>query len=317
MNLAATNYFILAVVLYYLILFTMSLRRRGSSAHDGPTVLPFFVIFVPCRNEELVLDRTLSHLTALSYEGSYRVLVVNDASIDATAHIADEWSRRSSSVRVVHRTADQGGKGKSDVLNHAYAALGRYVATGDSWLEGAPFGDIVVGIVDADGELEKSCLDRVAPYFWDPTVGTTQIGVRIANARQSLLARMQDMEFVAFTWLVQVARDWLGSSGLGGNGQFTRFTALRSLGDIPWTTDALTEDLELGLQLVEHGWRTRFCHETYVDQQGLEHWRPLLRQRTRWIQGHYQCWRHLRRLARGQGIPWATRVDLITYLLLV
>jgi cellulose synthase/poly-beta-1,6-N-acetylglucosamine synthase-like glycosyltransferase len=141
--------------------------------------------------------------------------------------------------------------------------------------------------------------------------------VRIANADRSLLARLQDMEFVAFSWLVQVARDHLGSSGLGGNGQFTRLSALESLGTAPWAPKALTEDLDLGLQLIESGWRTRFCHLTSVDQQGLEAWRPLLRQRTRWIQGHYQCWRHIPRLWRRRGIPLAARLDLSLYLLLV
>jgi 1,2-diacylglycerol 3-beta-glucosyltransferase len=317
MNLAFTSYFILAVVTYYVALFIMSMRRRGPNPSQGQIGLPFFVIFVPCRNEELVIDHTLSCLTALTYKGNYRVLVMDDASSDATPSIADEWARRTNIIRVVHRASAQGGKGKSDVLNHAYRSVCDWLDTGDAWLAGAASDEIIVGIVDADGELERGCLDKVAPYFGEPTVGTTQIGVRIANARRSLLARMQDMEFVAFTWLVQIARDWLGSSGLGGNGQFNRLSALMTLGDVPWAPDALTEDLELGLQLVEHGWRTRFCPETYVDQQGLEHWRPLLRQRTRWIQGHYQCWRHIRKLASSEEIPVATRVDLITYLLLV
>jgi cellulose synthase/poly-beta-1,6-N-acetylglucosamine synthase-like glycosyltransferase len=175
----------------------------------------------------------------------------------------------------------------------------------------------VLAIVDADGQLEPDCLNVVAPYFADPAVGTVQIGVRIANAGESTLARMQDIEFVGFSWLVQVARDRLGSSGLGGNGQFTRLDALAGLGSAPWAPRALTEDLDLGLRLVEQGWRTRFCHETSVRQQGLNRWKPLLRQRTRWIQGHYQCWRHIGPLLRSQRTRLRTRLDLILYLVLV
>jgi len=125
------------------------------------------------------------------------------------------------------------------------------------------------------------------------------------------------MEFVGFTYLVQVARDHLGSSGLGGNGQFTRLDALASIGPAPWARGALTEDLELGLSLVERGWRTRFCPDTFVSQQGLTSWRPLLRQRTRWIHGHYQCWKHVPRLLVAKDVPWRARLDLTTYLLLV
>jgi cellulose synthase/poly-beta-1,6-N-acetylglucosamine synthase-like glycosyltransferase len=314
-DLTITSYVILAIVLYYAVLFVMSFRRRPAPANTED--LPLFVILVPARNEELVLDATLANLTGMQYGAQYRVLVVNDASTDRTAEIADAWSIRDPRIRARHRRPEQAGKGKSDVLNYAYQSIRDWCAHGDPWLAGYPAEGIVLGIVDADGRLEQHALSAVSAYFGDPTVGTTQIGVRIANADTSTLARMQDMEFVGFSWLVQVARDHLGSSGLGGNGQFTRLTALMTLGDLPWSPGALTEDLDLGLRLVEQGWRTRFCHLTYVDQQGLEHWKPLLRQRTRWIQGHYQCWSHIWPLLRSRKTRLATRLDLILYLILV
>ncbi len=314
-DLTVLSYVILAIVGYYVLLFAMSRTRKAAPVY--PDSRPLFVILVPARNEELVLDGTLANLTELAYGGDHRVLVVNDASSDGTAAIADDWAARDPRVRARHRSVAEAGKGKSDVLNYAHAAVRQWCENGDPWLGGHTEDDIVLAIVDADGQLEASALDRVAPYFGDATVGTVQIGVRIANAETSTLARMQDMEFVGFSWLVQVARDRLGSSGLGGNGQFTRLTALNSLAGPAWSQGALTEDLDLGLRLIEAGWRTRFCHLTYVNQQGLEQWRPLLRQRTRWIQGHYQCWRHIAPLARASKVRMATRVDLIIYLVLV
>jgi 1,2-diacylglycerol 3-beta-glucosyltransferase len=313
-DLTVPSYVILAVVVYYVILFTMS---RVHAPAPQPGTEPLVVILVPARNEELVLDATLANLTSLQYAAPYRILVVNDASTDATARIADDWATRDARVRGRHRPPDQAGKGKSDVLNYAFNQVRSWIAADDPWLAGHGEAAIVVAIVDADGRLEHSALDWVAPYFADPAVGTVQVGVRIANAGTNLLARMQDIEFVGFTSLVQVARDRLGSSGLGGNGQFTRLAALASLPGPPWTPGALTEDLELGLRLVEAGWRTRFCHRTYVEQQGLEQWRPLLRQRTRWTQGHYQCWRHIMPLARARAVRLVTRLDLILYLLLI
>lgn len=314
-DLTITSYVISAIVMYYVALFVLSSHRRSREAEGG--FRPLVVVMVPARNEELVLDETLANLCALTYSGRYRVLVLDDGSDDRTGEICREWEMRDERVRAIHRTPEIAGRGKSDVLNHGYRAVRDWHDAGDSWLAGCPTAEIVLGIVDADGRLEEDCLEIVAPYFTDPTVGTTQIGVRIANADRSLLARMQDMEFVAFTWLVQIARDNLGSSGLGGNGQFTRLSALETLGATPWEPKALTEDLDLGLQLIERGWHTRFCHLTSVDQQGLESWRPLLRQRTRWIQGHYQCWRHIPRLWRTPGIPLAARLDLSLYLVLV
>jgi 1,2-diacylglycerol 3-beta-glucosyltransferase len=314
-DLTAASYVIFAIVLYYVALFVLSAHRRKGEHDLG--YRPLFVVMVPARNEELVLDETLSSLSALDYSGPYRVLVLDDGSTDGTWEICERWTARDPRIRAIHRDASIAGRGKSAVLNHGYRTVRESEKQHDPWLGGATTEDIVLGIVDADGRLEDRCLEVVAPYFGPPAVGTTQIGVRIANADRSLLARLQDMEFVAFTWLVQIARDHLGSSGLGGNGQFTRLSALASIGSEPWEPNALTEDLDLGLQLVERGWRTRFCHLTYVDQQGLERWRPLLRQRTRWIQGHYQCWRHIPKLWRSRRVPMGARLDLSLYLLLV
>lgn len=305
------------VVVYYGILFLVSLFRAAPVVAPDGWRPPLFVIVVPARNEERVIDATVENLRNLTYGGGYRILVVDDASTDATSAIAAAHAVPDHRVRVLIRTPQQGGQGKSAVLNHAYGVLRDACLDFDPWLEGRATHDIVYAIVDADGRLEPDSLETVAPYFVGDTVGSTQVGVRIYNATENALARMQDIEFVGFTHLVQIARDRMGSSGLGGNGQFTRMSALMSLGDQPWKPTALTEDLDLGLRLVERGWRTRFCHRTTVAQQGLTAWKPLLRQRTRWIQGHYQCWSHIPRLLGARGATFLGRLDLILYLFLV
>lgn len=313
-DLTLVSWVIAVIVAYYTLLFFVSwFRRRPPAA--GAT--PLMVLVVPARNEELVLDSTLRAFSDLEYDGAYRVLVIDDASTDRTPAIAEAWSEADPRIRASRRVLPEAAQGKSEVLNHAYRLISGWLRAGDPWLEGHDPGDVVLVIVDADGHLEPRALHTVAPYFGDQTVGSVQIGVRIANADTNALARMQDIEFVGFSWLVQIARDWIGSSGLGGNGQFTRLSALMTLRGDPWQRGALTEDLDLGLRLVAGGWRTRFCHLTHVDQQGLTTWRPLLRQRTRWIQGHYQCWRHLAPLATSRHTPIAARLDLMLYLVLV
>ena len=104
--------------------------------------------------------------------------------------------------------------------------------------------------------------------------------------------------------------------GLGGNGQFTRLRALRQLGPAPWS-DCLTEDIDLGLHLTRRGWTIRFCRTTSVTQQGVLTIRAWLRQRTRWAQGHYQCWDHVPRLLSAGNVPLWTRLDLVLYLFFV
>ncbi len=272
------------------------------------------VLVIPARNEELVIDDTLASLTGLDYE-DLLVMVVNDGSTDDTSVRAHRFEARGR-VLVVDRSPEIAGRGKGDVLNHAYSLLNRMLRDRDPLLRGHDAEHIVVGVMDADGQLDRDALREVAPYFNDARVGGAQIGVRIANATDGVLTRMQDMEFVGFSSVVQRARDWMGSVGLGGNGQFTRLSALNSLGARPWTA-CLSEDLDLGLSLVEKGWRIRFCSTTFVAQQGLRRLRPLFRQRARWIQGHYQCWRHVPSILTSRRQRLATRIDLVLYLLMV
>ena len=311
------SYLMALVVLYYLALFVVAAtaRRRRAPVDRGRS--PLVVMLVPLRDEELVLDTTVARLLDLDYDGPWRVLLIDDGSRDATAAMADAWGAREDRVRVVHRSPERSGRGKGDALNAGHTLVRVWRAAGDPWLADYPDDEVVVGVVDADGRLDRGTLGAIAPYFADPSTGGVQIGVRIVNATTSLLARMQDMEFVAFSWLVQVARDTVGSVGLGGNGQFTRLSALASLGPTPWSARALTEDLDLGLRLAEAGWRNRFCPGAFVSQQGLTHWRAYLRQRTRWIQGHYQCWGHLPRIWGSRRLGLATKIDLSAYLIMV
>ena len=311
LNVTVLGVVMMAVVVYYFGLFALSVLRERRLPDPGDCLI---VLVVPAHNEELVIAKTLESLVRLEYP-HFLVLVMNDGSLDATSSIARSFEA-TGRVAVVDRDAAVAGRGKGAVLNHAFEIVSAMVTAADARLAGRSADDIVVGIVDADGQLERKALARVAPCFVDPGVGAVQIGVRIANARDGLITRLQDLEFIGFSFYVQAARDRIGSVGLGGNGQFNRLSALASLGRPPWT-DCLTEDLDVGLALAADGWRIRFRRGTYVAQQGLRSPRLLLRQRTRWVQGNYQCMAHIPKLLRSRKAPLVTRVDLCVYLLMV
>jgi 1,2-diacylglycerol 3-beta-glucosyltransferase len=307
------GYFMALVSLYYLALFVLSLRIFAR--HDPPLKnAPPIGLVVPAHNEELVIAHTLESLVRLEYD-RYVVIVVDDGSTDRTAEIARSFEA-SGRVLVVQRAPEVAGQGKGAVLNEGYRVLEQLISERHPLVAGFEAGDVVLGIVDADGELEPNALTEIARLFADPRVGGVQMGVIIGNAATGLLPRCQDLEFVGFSHLAQAARDRIGSVGLGGNGQFTRVAALRSLERPPWT-DCLTEDLDLGLHLTRLGWRIRFCRTTSVTQQGVRTLRAWLRQRTRWAQGHYQCWDHVPKLLGAGNVPILTRLDLTLYLLFV
>ena len=98
-NTTVLSYFVLGVVAYYTTLFLVSLRQRPAPTPTRADS-PLMVVLVPARNEELVLDETLSNLTSLDY-GDYRVLLMNDGSTDRTSEIAHRWSEADSRVMVI------------------------------------------------------------------------------------------------------------------------------------------------------------------------------------------------------------------------
>ena len=286
---------------------TVALSRRKLPVPSTGAEPERFVFVVPALNEERVIGATVHSLLGACGERG-RVLVIDDGSTDTTGQILDRLrATHPDRVWVLTRRAPAARQGKGAALNAAYQLV-RDTTLADGLNPSA----VVLGIVDADGRLEPAVLAQVAPYFRDPRVGAVQLLVRIRN-RARLLCRFQDYEFLVFSSLTQTAREKLGSVGLGGNGQFTRLAALMDLGEAPWTA-CLTEDLDLGVRLAIAGWQNRFCGETFVDQQGLDSLPRLLRQRTRWAHGHFQCWQLIPKVI-ASTLPTVTVLDLCYYLL--
>jgi 1,2-diacylglycerol 3-beta-glucosyltransferase len=263
----------------------------------------FFVFMMPCLNEEKVLLNSLQRLLSIPGE-DFVVLVIDDGSDDNTVQaVSGILGER---VWLLSRKPPHAREGKGEALNAGV----RYL-TGSGHLTGRDPDNVIVVVVDADGRLDPQSIEEVRPYFANPTIGAVQIGVRINNREQSRLARMQDMEFVIYTEVFQRGRRHLGSVGLGGNGQFMRLSAMMSLGASPWTR-SLTDDLDLGVRLIAAGWRNEYCSTVAVHQQGVVELRRLIRQRSRWFQGHLQSWKLIPLVLRSA--PRRARADLLYHL---
>lgn len=280
-------------------------RRRPTvpgdpSGHD-------WHFFVPCRDEEAVIAATVTCLRA-DFPDSH-VWVIDDASDDRTGLITAAIADQDSYVQLVSRRRPHARIGKGAALNAAYEAMNTHLGEVDR-------SRVVVCVVDADGRLSADATARVSgpDGFGDPDTGGVQIGVRmrnvdderpvphrgrLANAYARLLVRMQDAEFAVSNTGMQLLRRRTGSVGLGGNGQFTRLSALDRIAAAerrPWKQDALLEDYELGMHMRLAGYRVTHVADTWVSQEALPYTRRFLTQRTRWAQGNIQCVRYAGRI---------------------
>ncbi|AUG81565.1 N-acetyl-glucosamine transferase [Kitasatospora sp. MMS16-BH015] len=279
----------------------------GTAAETGETPQAVYVL-IPCLNEEQVIAATVRGALA---DPRARVIVVDDASDDGTGARAREAATLAGAggrLTVHRRDLPQARQGKGPALNAGYHLIEQDVRR-----RALDPDQVVVCVMDADGRLSDGALDAVLPLFEDPRVGGVQLAVRIRN-RTTWLTRIQDVEFWALSGISQFGRVRTGTVSLGGNGQFTRLSALRSVGERPWAA-ALTEDLELALELAIAGWRLTTTPHAHVDQQALTSLRALVRQRTRWFQGHMTAMRHAPRIWTSPRIGHAASLELLLYLL--
>ncbi|WKX69379.1 glycosyltransferase family 2 protein [Streptomyces sp. XD-27] len=284
-----------------------SLRAQLRSAHGRPVELPAdwsVFVLVPCLNEERVIGNTLHCL--LDGQPGVRIIVVDDGSDDATARIVRaEYGDR---VTLVRRTPPAARQGKGAALNAGLGAVRERAKE-----EGLDPGQVLVCVLDADGRMTPGAVSRVTLLFEEPTVGGAQLAVRI-RGRHRWALRLQDFEFWALSALTQFGRIATGTVSMGGNGQFSRLSALDSVGTYPWS-DSLTEDLDLGISLAARGWTVTSTTGAFVSQQGLTNPRRLLRQRTRWHHGHMSAITRLPELWARPSVGVLGRMELTGYLL--
>ncbi|MCL6515922.1 glycosyltransferase [Alicyclobacillus sp.] len=261
---------------------------------------PFVSILVPARNEESVIEGTVRSLAGLDYlcdgRPGFEIIVIDDASTDGTPGVLERLTREIEVLRVVRRPAGSTG-GKAAALNE-----GLRHARGD-----------IIAVFDADTRVKPGFLRYPMLYLADPRVAGVQTGVRVYNARENWLTRMQDSEFAIFCGYYQKVRTLLGGFvGLGGNGQLVKAQPLRRVGG--WRPGTLTEDLDLSVRLLLAGYRVAFCPEAELRQEAVTTLGAFIRQRTRWSQGNLQTALRYFRPIRRSRLPWFRKWDALLYL---
>lgn len=300
------------------------LRHRKLTPGD-PAAFSFH-LFIPCRDEEMVIATTIER--ARCYFPDAHVWVIDDDSDDNTVTIASRYAA-DPFVHIVRRRRPEARTGKGHALNAAYMEL-------NNWLPAQiDRENTIVSVIDADGEMAGNALHVVSSkeVFGNPNIGAAQIAVwmknredkvpypgrgRLSNMRARWIIRMQDIEFRTGSAAMQALRARAGTVGLGGNGQFTRLSVLDAISlqqGRPWN-GALLEDYELGLQVLFTGSKIKHVYDTHVSQEAVPSIRRLLTQRTRWAQGNIQCVRYIPQIVRSQHFSSAGVVETCYYLVL-
>ncbi len=229
-----------------------------------------FAVLVAAHNESQVISPLLENLKRLDYPKSlYDVYVIADNCTDNTAEIA----RQHGVIAAERKTEKDRGKG--------YAI--RWML--ERLKESETAYDAVV-MFDADNLVGTNFL-RVMNEWLLKGKKVIQGYLDIKNPYDSWVTISMAISYWYTNRMWQLARYNLGlSCALGGTGLCIDMPLLQRLG---WEATGLTEDVEFGAKCVSHGIYPVWAHDAKVYDEKPISLIASMRQRLRWMQGHFNC----------------------------
>jgi cellulose synthase/poly-beta-1,6-N-acetylglucosamine synthase-like glycosyltransferase len=255
--------------------------RSGVPALDAPPAdeMPFVSLHVPAYNEppDMVIE-TLQSLTALDYP-HYEIIALDDNTTDeATWRPVEAWCREHG-VKFMHLEEWPGYK--SGALNYAL----RHMIDPRTEL---------IGVIDADYQLEPDFLRRCAPLFADRSVGFIQAPQDYRDWEQAPFYRRLYYSYQYFFAVSQPSRNERDGAIFAGTMGLIRREAIEQVGG--WDEWCITEDAELSLRLLAKGWSGIHVDRSFgVGVMPLT-FEALKGQRFRWCFGGIQMMRRHWRL---------------------
>ncbi|MBF9224089.1 glycosyltransferase [Hymenobacter ruricola] len=245
--------------------------RGAQAAVALPVPLPRVSILIAARDEELALPRCLASLRALEYPAELlEILVGDDASTDRTAAVAEAAMQGfAGRFRVIPIAENLGAaRGKANVLAH----LARH-ATTDFFF-----------ITDADIHLPATWIAALLGHA-APGVGTVTGITAVRGPR--LFDHLQGIDWLLSLSLVQVVSEQGRPVTAMGNNMLVTRAAYAATGGYEALPFSVTEDFALFQAVVARGFGFRhvFSAAARADSLPMPSWRPLLRQRRRWLRG--------------------------------
>jgi cellulose synthase/poly-beta-1,6-N-acetylglucosamine synthase-like glycosyltransferase len=262
-------------------------RRRSEHGvlMEGPdTPHPFVSLHVPAHAEppEMVIA-TVRSLLQLDYD-RFEVVVIDDNTRDEALWRPVEAWCRANGVTFLHLENWPGYK--SGALNVALRNLT------DPRAE-------LIGVVDADYQIDPRFLARCAPLFADPSLGFVQSPQDYRDWERSAFHRRLYHSSQYFFAVSQPSRNERNGAIFAGTMGLIRRRALENLGG--WDEWCITEDAELSLRLLRAGWSGRHVDASYGYGVLPVTFEAFKAQRFRWCFGGIQILRlHWRALLPGR-----------------
>jgi exo-beta-1,3-glucanase (GH17 family)/cellulose synthase/poly-beta-1,6-N-acetylglucosamine synthase-like glycosyltransferase len=251
--------------------------------------VPKVSIHIPAYNEPPeMLKQTLDAIAQLNYPNFECVVVINNTP-DPALWLPIEEHCRALGPRFKFVNADSLQGFKAGALR---LAIVHTAADAE-----------VIGIIDADYVVEPDWLKDLVPLFRDPTVGLVQAPQDHRDGERSLMHHAMNGEYAGFFDIGMVQRNEYNAIIVHGTMCLVRRAALEAAGN--WSSDTICEDTDLGLTLLELGWRAHYTNKRYGHGLLPDSFEAYKKQRHRWAYGGFQIVKkHWRRF-----LPGASRLN--------
>jgi hypothetical protein len=284
-----------------LVLTWLYLRHRHDPIPELPPPVewPHVTVQLPIYNELHTVQRLLAAAAGLDYPRHRLEIQVLDDSTDVTRQVAAQTVARlrRQGIHVVHITRPDQTGFKAGAL-----AAGLAEAKGE-----------LIAIFDADFLPPPDFLQRVVPYFADPTVGCVQTRWGHLNRDYSLFTQAQALGVDGHFVVEQTARSRAGLFiNFNGTAGVWRRACIEDAGG--WQGDTLTEDLDLSYRAQLCGWRIGYLPDVVVPAELPAQISAFKRQQARWAQGSIQTALKLLRPLLRSDQPWSVKLEGVIHL---
>ncbi|HEX2448949.1 MAG TPA: glycosyltransferase [Methyloceanibacter sp.] len=254
------------------ILFGAKPRRLLARGGGLPEKLPFVSIHIPAyREPPEMLRQTLDSVAQLDWPNFECVVVINNTPDPAFWEPIEDHCRLLG-PRFKFVRADRLEGFKAGALRLALEHT-------------APEAEII-GVLDADYVVSSEWLKDLVPAFADPAVGLVQAPQDHRDASRSIMQVAMNREYAGFFDIGMVERNEANAIIVHGTMCLIRREALASAGG--WSSDTIVEDTDLGLSLLERGWRAHYTQTRYGWGLLPCDFAAYKRQRHRWAYGGVQ-----------------------------
>ncbi|RKQ49848.1 cellulose synthase/poly-beta-1,6-N-acetylglucosamine synthase-like glycosyltransferase [Roseivirga pacifica] len=273
------------LVLYYL--------KRFSTRHDYRraqnrfwTEQPLISVLAPGKNEGKNIYKLVKSLEAQTYQ-NYEIIIVDDGSDDDTPIIGRSLEK-AGLIDLFIRNQVRGGKASAANLALRYAK-GKYILH-----------------LDADSSLDRTAIERIITRFYmDDEIGCVGGNLKVRNAKESVAATMQGIEYLMSISVGRMITSYLGIYRIisGAFGAF-KTDALKRIGgwDIgPGLDGDVTQKFR------KMGYKVAFEDRAICLTSVPTTFKKLAKQRLRWNKSivRFRLRKHIDVFFPNQNFTWA------------